>query len=105
MSLDLYLNCGHCGSEVASFNYTYNVAKMWYAVTDDEQMVQIEGMAAYEAAPKIQKAIEKLKADPETFRKMNPPNGWGDYDRFVEWLEEIRQACLKNPDEIWRASR
>lgn len=54
-------------------------------------------MNAEKAGKIIKEGIEKLEADPEHFRAMNPPNGWGSYDTLLPVLREIRDACFEHP--------
>lgn len=53
----------------------------------------------------LKKGLERLKAEPERFKALNPSNGWGDYDGLVEWLEAYLAACVENPNADVRASR
>lgn len=46
-----------------------------------------------------------LLSDPETFRKFNPENGWGDYDGLCNFVYEYRNACWETPDAELRVSR
>lgn len=49
--------------------------------------------------------LQLLKAKPEHFKQFNPPNGWGDYDGFVEFVAEYLRACETWPSarvEVWR---
>ena len=41
--------------------------------------------------------LARLKSDPEEFKKLNPPNGWGDYDGLVAFVEDYLAACEKHP--------
>ena len=54
-------------------------------------------MAAQLIGP-LKDGLQKLKADPQEFRKYDALNGWGTYDEFVPWLEEYIKACEANPD-------
>lgn len=45
----------------------------------------------------LRKGLERMKADPERFRRWNPPNGWGDYDAFVVTLQGLLNACERHP--------
>lgn len=42
--------------------------------------------------------IKALEADPERFKAMNPPNGWGDYEGAIAFLKSIRVECEKHPE-------
>ena len=42
-------------------------------------------------------AIKRLVDDAEHFKQFNPKNGWGDYENFVSFLENLLEACLQFP--------
>ena len=46
-----------------------------------------------------------LLADPEKYKKHNPPNGWGSYDGLCNFVYKYRNACCYNPDAELRVSR
>ncbi len=45
----------------------------------------------------LTEGLERLKQNPEEFKKYNPDNGWGNYDGFVKFVEEYLAACIKYP--------
>lgn len=105
MSWDLSLHakpCDHCGrsDESGSWNYTYNTSPMLRAVGLVIQ--DLEGQTGAVCAERIADALTKLRAEPARFRRMNPPNGWGDYDGVCRVLEEVRVACVATPDGVMR---
>jgi hypothetical protein len=52
--------------------------------------------------PYLKNGLERLKAQPEYFKTLNPENGWGNYDNLVEFIEKYMIACKENPNaEIW----
>jgi hypothetical protein len=53
----------------------------------------------------LKKALQVMRADPERFKKHDPPNKWGTYDRFLPWLEKYICACEEHPDAIVQVSR
>jgi len=46
-----------------------------------------------------------LRADPEKYKKCNPPNGWGSYDGLCNFVYNYWRACCFNPDAELRISR
>lgn len=46
-----------------------------------------------------------LRSDPARFSKLNPPNGWGDYDGLVEFVAKYLAACEAHPDAKVSVSR
>lgn len=83
---------------------------MIYAVLKDTNLeVEItwwktlDGMSGPEGAAYLHTIIKGLEADPDRFREMNPPNGWGNYDGLLEKLIEMRNAVPEWPT-VWSAS-
>jgi hypothetical protein len=111
MSLDLDLlldQCKHCGrsSERLSFNCTYNCGSMWFKIyPDDEKMVPIDEMTGKESYYILKHAVDMLLANPEVFEALNPPNGWGSYKGFFEFISDMLLAAHKHPHGIWEACR
>jgi hypothetical protein len=48
--------------------------------------------------PFLQRGLGLLRGDPQRFKKFNPENGWGSYDRLVEFTDAVLAACEQNPD-------
>jgi hypothetical protein len=46
-----------------------------------------------------------LLADPEKYKKYDPPNGWGSYEGLCNFVYRYRNACWDNPDAELRVSR
>lgn len=106
MSLDLYLSCPHCDQSPYTNNYTWNVGVMWFEIyPDDVSMVLIEGMTGEASLSKLIHAIKELEANPDKFKGMNPKNGWGSYDGFLNFVKELAKAAIDYPSLVWRASR
>lgn len=83
MSYDIYAVCQCCPSHADRqlFSWgscTSNLAPMWCAAGAD--LADFHGKTPAECAAVLGPAIDVLKSDPERFRAMNPPNGWGRYD-------------------------
>lgn len=49
--------------------------------------------------------LNKLKADPERYKKFNPYNGWGSYEVLIEFIEKYLSACEKYPNAYVEADR
>lgn len=104
MSLDLYIQfepCKCCNFQRPElhFNITHNLTEMahkagiceclWHPnennmfFTDDIIFPLTEGLA-------------KLKAMPAYYKQFDSDNGWGTYDNFVPFVEEVLDACIAN---------
>lgn len=46
----------------------------------------------------LQESLSKMKNDPERFKQHNPPNGWGDYEGFINFVYEYLMACIDCPE-------
>jgi hypothetical protein len=51
----------------------------------------------------LEEGIIRLKATPEKFKKLNPPNGWGSYEGFVKFCESVLRVCRNYPDSTIEA--
>lgn len=123
MSLDVYLegppttrecDCPRCGNQhttevkevLYENNITHNLGKMareagLYEVLWDPD----EGSIACNLIPKLKAGLELLKSDPEKFKKLNPPNGWGTYESLVSFVGSYLRACEENPSakvSVWK---
>ena len=80
-----------------TFNLTYNLSPMLRAAGMPAWQDFI-GMCAGDAGPIWQKVADELRADPDKYKAMNPPNGWGDYEGAVEVISALAAACARYPD-------
>lgn len=96
------------GDEVYSANITHNLGKM-----ADEAMLYMplwrpDEMGITHAAQLIEPlrlGLGILRRDPERFKKLNPKNGWGDYDGLLGFAERYLQVCETYPDAEVEVSR
>lgn len=80
---------------------THNLKKMAYKADiscylwePDENGIKTAG----ELIKPLKRGLKKLIDDPVYYKQFNPPNGWGNYNDLVIWLEKYIQACEDNPD-------
>ena len=101
MSYDIKLemdtgNGHYIGIEVD--NYTYNIKIMWdTALSDNRTINSLNGMLAKDAISLLQRAVKDMEDNPITYRKMNPKNGWGNYEGALGVLSKLKQMCIKHP--------
>lgn len=126
MSLDFYLTlpeqesgepCEHCrgtGKKTVrpeahfSSEITHNLGPMANAAGVYECLWEPSEYGfrlARDIIPFLRVAIMKMERDPESFKRINPPNGWGSYDALLSKLRDIQKACAVNPYAEIRASR
>lgn len=101
MSLHLYLidECPHCGrDDTITFNITHNLTKMAIAAKIYQCLWRPEeNTTALDIILDLTAGIKEMVNDPERFKKFDSPNGWGIYDQFLPWLEQVLKACVNNP--------
>lgn len=111
MSWDASLHPGlphsDCGrdelcEELRWWNYTHNTNRMIYGALDSDRgshvrawyLELLHGRSGPDGAAGLARILSGLRADPGRWRKLNPSNGWGDYDRLVQILTQMRDAAL-----------
>ncbi len=125
MSLDVYLEspgelgsctCHWCGDThkttsrelLFHANITHNLGKMaeaadvYYALWRPEE---IGIKKASDLIEVLQHGYSKLTDDPDTYKAMNPINGWGSYESLVVFVADYLNACRLYPDAFVRVSR
>ena len=107
MSLDFYLE-DDVGYELFSANITHNLTKMAseagiYKVLwrPDENGIT----TAKQCIDPLIEGLTKLARDPEYFKQFDAPNGWGQYEHFLEFVAEVLVACAKHPTANVSVSR
>jgi len=43
-------------------------------------------------------AIRRMDLSPDYYRQWSATNGWGTYEQFIPWLEQLRDKCLEFPE-------
>lgn len=98
MGYDVYLMIDTGGPNqhsVWSENHTSNTAGMWDKA--GATLRDWEGITASNAEPMLTAAIAEMEANPDTYRAMEPSNGWGSYESCINFLKSIRDACREHP--------
>lgn len=105
MSYDGWLVIDTGGPEPATVaelgNYTSNVSPMWAkalaAAGEDIRLSDTEGRLAADVLPLLIAAVSHMRENPDEYRAMNPPNGWGDYEGALRYLVGVAKACELHP--------
>ena len=108
MALYIYLHCDHCKTCIFNAELTHNLVDMAGAVGVYQHIWRPEDLGlktASQLIDPIAQAIDKLRSQPEEFKKYNPPNGWGDYDNLLDVLQSYLEACRNHPTAIVSVSR
>lgn len=94
--------------EIYTANITHNLNKMAdeagiykYLWRPDE----IDISKAGQLINPLRKGVALLESDPKRFRKLNPSNGWGDYNGLVEFTRDYLKACEQYPSAEVSARR
>lgn len=61
---------------------------------------ELDGVKAFDAQPKIDSALARMEQTPETFKAMNPPNGWGSYEGTMGFLARFSSCCVHHPQAV-----
>ena len=105
MSLDIYLRGdGGDGDRVWEGNVTYNLGPMWRAA-GLPYSESIEGKPAGELVHWLETGLADLRANPETYRAMDPPNKWGSYEGLIDFTERLLTAAREHPEAVVETSR
>lgn len=108
MSYDLYLRIDTGGEDPACVlavgNYTSNVSGMW-AESLGYPLADLDGRLAADAIPDLEAAVARMEADPDTYRAMEPANGWGDYRGALGYLRDLLDGCAEHPKTTIDISR
>lgn len=95
----------HC---VFSMNITHNLNKMADAAGIYEALwrpEEIRASRAKQLIPLLRDGLARLNSDPGEFKKLNPSNGWGNYETLLTFVCQYLAACCEYPDakvEVFR---
>jgi hypothetical protein len=94
-------------TSVFDANITHNLANMADKAGLYEYLwgVEDDGYNASQLIVPLSKGIQSMRDNPEYYKQFNAPNGWGEYEGFIHWLENLLIACINNPEAIIRVSR
>ena len=107
MSLDVYLTAT-VPHVVYADNITHNLNEMagaavLYVALWEPQNLDIT--KAKQLIVWLRDGLDRLKAEPERFKAFNPPNGYGNYEGLVEFVEAYLAACEAHPEAEVSVSR
>lgn len=107
MSLDLYFERMK-KVVVDDFNITHNLGEMAEAAGVYHTLWRPEEKGythAVHLIPDLKQGIEHLEQRPDEFKKLNPDNGWGNYEGLLDYCKRVLRFCQENPDTEVRACR
>lgn len=89
MSADLWIefpaceSCGRGEDTTTELNVTYNLSGM-LREAGFNGWDWCRGKPAPQVGAHMLAVLDGMATDPDRWRAMNPPNGWGDYDRRLQ---------------------
>ena len=106
MSYDICVvkKCQHCGHNEAVFdtNYTFNVSRMYQLAFNNSLGIKLlNEMSVQDARVILAEAIDYMYSHKEELEKLNPANGWGDYNGALEVLVELYTICVNNKEDFF----
>lgn len=119
MSLDISLRsaspvettCNCCGSSIDYYethfeaNITHNLVPMAKEAGLYDYLWGTNGKYAKDISWELYTGLTKLRAYPSVYKRLDAANGWGKYEDFVRFVDEVYEATVKYPDaEIIRWS-
>lgn len=84
-------------------NITHNLGMMASAAGIYQYLWRPEEIGITKARQLIEplkKGLSLMRREPDTFKKLNPENGWGTYDGFLPWIQRYINACIEYPDAV-----
>ena len=100
MSYDISItkHCSHCDHTEILYeqSYTFNVRPMYVLAFDNELGIKIlNTLSTKMASVFLFKAINYMCAYKEELTKLNPLNGWGNYEGALNVLVSLHSNCIK----------
>ena len=94
--------------ELASYHITSNLTPIareigvYYCLWEPEKHGFLTALSITNV---LEKGIAFMKENANLMKKLEPANGWGTYDTFLECLENLLEDCKKYPAGVLRSSR
>ena len=110
MSLDFYLmvpdETAPDGQRyVFGENATHNLTPMWREACVYDALYMSDGRPAWSQIATLMLGVLTMIVYPDTFKALEPANGWGNYEGALEFLQNVCQACVSNPEAIIHISK
>lgn len=78
--------------------HTYNLTPMWAKAGIVQNATrELDGKSCAEMAPIALAGLADAWANAAAYRELDPPNGWGDYDGFLEILTRFARRVHEHP--------
>ena len=100
VSLDIWLE-KEVITDVVDMNITHNLTAMASAAGIYQHLWrpnEVGVVRGKDLIKPLQIGVALMKSDPERFKAFDAENGWGTYEQFIPWLEELLTGCVEHPD-------
>jgi hypothetical protein len=77
--------------------HTYNLTPMWRKAGIFEVSRDIDGRNAGQLAPILTAGLIDALRNRKAYEELNPSNGWGDYEGFIEILTLFTRLAWEHP--------
>jgi hypothetical protein len=77
--------------------HTYNLTPMWRLAGTCEVTRDFDGQNAGRLAPILTAGLIDALRHRDAYEALNPENGWGDYEGFIEILTRFVQLAWAHP--------
>lgn len=64
---------------------------------------EVRELKAKTLVPYLASGFEKLISQRTELEKLNPSNGWGNYDGLVKFVLHLMVACIEHPEAVYNA--
>lgn len=94
-------------AKLSSLNITHNLNNTAKAAGLYEVLWRPEEVGittAFQMIAALEKGLEELVANPDKYKVLNHPNGYGSYEDFVSFCRSVLDNCRKYPDAVIEAS-
>lgn len=83
--------------------HTYNLTPMWRRAGVVEGSTRdLDGRPTAEVAPIALAGLVDAWTHEAEYRELEPPNGWGDFEGFIEILTRLTALCYAHPKGVLR---
>ena len=84
-----------------TFNYTYNVSKMWYASEPEKGIRAIYGLTGEQAIPVLINMRNYMEKNWDEMLSYEPENRWGTALGALTFLNSLIAASMEWRQEKW----
>ena len=85
---------------VINENITHNLVDMWEKAGIYDVLYNSNGEKVKHILGALEKGYADMYDNPEEYRKLDSPNGWGTYVDAMYWLKNLIQQMKQYPDGI-----